>query len=395
MTAFIEKVAEYPNSNFVTFRFANLGRSSYDGTQYNVYNTTTGWSSGWTNTPPVSYNGYYSSNFNISLSPGYSYMVYSRMMVNGVWYYGDGYYEPVSFYFTPSARPPTDRPAIRQHSASGTTIYMIVDNAYGATSIQWNTPFGTYTRSVQSTPYTEAFYAPSYGTEYIIGAIGINASGSTGEKLAYALTETQAPSITSGGTAGNNTIVVNVSPRSGFDLITVEMWDINAQGMIASKTQGWNGGSAFTVQFAGLVQNASYLFRAKASKTRSDGTYTSTSPYGGWLTIKNEAARPENWKWTTAANSNGHKISGVQFSMLASEWNAFANRINAFRSFKGLSNYNFTSAIRGSDFYFYIFNEANTAIGAMRSTGISNVTRGSQVYASYFNALMNALNGVT
>lgn len=394
MTAYLEKVQEYPNSNFVTFRFANLGRSSYDSQQYNVYNTSTGWSSGWTYAP-VSVLGYYSSNFNISLSTGYNYSVYSRMMVNGTWYYGDSWYEPVSFYFTPPARPPTSEVTALHHSSNGRTINIQVTGTNGATYIDWNTPFGSFTRSVRTVPYIESFTAPSFGTEYIIGAYGWNNSGyAPREKLIYSMSEPAIPSINSGG-SNNNTITINVSPQGGFTSIEVEMWTIDATSRLAVKTQGWNGGYSFSVQFGGLVANASYLFRARALKTANYGGYSPTTTWGGWLTVKNEITRPVNWKWTTAQNSNGHKISGVNFSMLATEWNSFTQRINEFRKYKGASELSYTTAFKGSDFYFYIFNEANNAINGITSTGLSNVTRGDRVYASYFNALMNALNNIT
>ena len=68
-------VQQYPNSQFCTFRFENCARDYYQGTQYLLTNTSSGWSSGWKNTPPVSiYNGT-SSNFNISMTPGSSYNV--------------------------------------------------------------------------------------------------------------------------------------------------------------------------------------------------------------------------------------------------------------------------------------------------------------------------------
>lgn len=395
MTAYVRLVNQNPSSQFCTFYIDNCGRSSYDGIQYRYVNNSTGYSSGWYDISYlyVYWNGSsgYTSEFDISLSPNYTYSVYTRMMVGSTWYNGDSYYEPVTFFF---GAPPTDRVSMVHHSSNGRTINMQVLNAYGATTIDWKTPFGNYSRSVQSTPYTESFTAPSYGTEYVIGAVGRNSAGSVGEKLANTMTEPATPSINSGGSA-DNTITINVNPTGGWTTIEVEMWTIDATSRLAIKTQGWNGGSSFNVQFGGLVANASYLFRTRASKTASYGGYSPTTAWGGWLTVKNESTKPTHWKWTTAQNSNGHKISGAQFSMLATEWNSFTQRINAVRKYKNLSNYSFTTVSRGGTFYFYLFNEANTAIGAMNSTGLANVTRGDKVYASYFNALMNALNNIT
>lgn len=404
MTHYTYKVAEYPNSEFVTFCFANLGRSSYDGSQYRYVNNSTGYDSGWRNTPPVSYNGYYSSNFNISLSTGYSYSVYTRLLYNGTWYYGE--YDPVYFYFTPPARPPTNTVSMDVYTAGNNNITMRVLGTYGATAINWKVKDRSgYTvfngdRSVSGTPYYETFYGLTAGTEYTISANGYNTNGYAGEKVSPTMTNPATPSI-SKSSVGNNNIVINVRPNGGFDQIEVEMWTIDASSRLAVRTQGWNGGYSFDVQFGGLVANASYLFRARASKSSSWANYyPAPSNWGGWLTVKNEVARPSNWKWTTAQNSNGHKISGAQFSMLASEWNSFTQRINQFREYKStdsnpINQYPFTYVSRGNIFYFNYFNEANTAIGQVISTGVSNVARGSKVYASYFNALMNALNNIT
>lgn len=388
-------VAKYPNSQFCTFRFENLARSSYQGTQYYLTNTSTGWSSGWQNTPPVSiYNGT-SSNFNIYMTPGYSYSVQTRMMWNGVWYEGQYGYEPIYFYFDPPIpQRPTDRIAMDVWSASTSSITMRVLGTYGATNVDWTIINQTtggrnyYTRSTQGTPYYETFSGLTAGTEYVISANGYNAGGYAGEKLANAMTNPATPSISKGTTTEKNTIAINVSPNGGFDSIEVEMWTIDATSRLAIRTQGWNGGGSFSVQFGGLVPNASYLFRARATKTSS---YYSPSPsaWGAWLTIKNDMARPLDWSWYST------KVSGGEFNMLATEWNAFTDRINEFRMYKSLTSSTFTTAVRGQSFYFYQFNEARAAINSMRATGLSTVTTGDVIYASHLNTLMNTLNAIT
>ena len=393
-------VQQYPNSQFCTFRFENCARPYYEGTQYYLTNTSTGWSSGWVNTPPVSISGSVSSNFNISMSPGFSYSVRTRMRWNGVWYDGAYPYEPITFYFRESTpQPPTDRIAMDFWSASTSSITMRILGTYGATSVSWQVINQTtgqrdyYSRNTSGTPYYETFSGLTAGTEYVISATGSNSGGSVGEKLANVMTNPATPSISSGGTT-NNTVTVNVRPNGGFNSIEVEMWTIDAVSRIAIRTQGWNGGSPFSVQFGSLVPNASYLFRARTIKT---SPYYSPSPsaWGSWITIKNEAARPDNWKWTSGQNSNGHKISGGRFSLLATEWNQFTARINAFREYKGMTQKSFTTAIRGNPVYFYMFNEAKAAIDEMRNTGLSNVTSRSPVYAAHLNTLMNTLNAVS
>lgn len=388
-------VQQYPNSSFVTFRFENCARDYYQGTQYYLTNNSTGWGSGWQNTPPVSiYNGT-SSNFNISMTPGYSYSLRTRMMWNGVWYDGAYPYEPISFYFNaPTPRPPTDRIAMDFWSSSTSSVTMRILGTYGATSVYWQVINQTtgqrdyYTRSTSGTPYYETFSGLTAGTEYLISATGSNTGGSVGEKLANAMTNPATPSISSGGTTGTNTVTVNVRPSGGFTSIEVEMWTIDAASKIATRTQGWNGGGSFSVQFGALVPNASYLFRARATKTSA---YYSPSPssWGAWLTIKNEMARPLNWTWHTS------KASGQPFNVTAAEWNQFTTKINDFREYESLSRYSFSNAIRGQPFYFNMFNEARAAINEMRATGLGTVTRGNPIYASHLNTLMNTLNAIT
>lgn len=388
-------VAKYPNSQFCTFRFENLARSSYQGTQYYLTNTSTGWVSGWQNTPPVSiYNGT-SSNFNIYMSPGFDYSIRTRMLWNSAWYEGQYGYEPIYFNFpSPTPQRPSDRIAMDLWSASSSSISMRILGTYGATTVDWqiiNQTTGVrnyYTRSTQGTPYYETFSGLTAGTEYVISANGYNAGGYAGEKLANAMTNPVTPAISKGTTTEVNTISINVNPNGGFDLIEVEMWTIDATSRLAIRTQGWNGGSNFSAKFGSLVPNASYLFRARASKTSS---YYSPSPssWGAWLTIKNDMARPTDWVWYSP------KASGAEFNMLATEWNAFTAKINEFRLYKSLTAYSFSVAQRGQPFYFYQFNEARAAINTMRSTGLSTVTTGDVIYASHLNTLVSTLNAIT
>lgn len=412
MTAYVQLVRQNPQGQFCTFYITNLGRSSYNGIEYRYVNNTTGYSSGWRSAGVyVAYwdgSWGYTSNFDISLTPAYTYSVYTRMMVGSTWYEGDSWYEPVTFYFTPPPPPaPSDRVSMDFYSAGTNSITQRVLGTYGATHINWkvkdyrsgSTIIDT-DRSVSGTPFYETFSGLTAGTEYEISANGFTYDNNynkqyAGAKLSATMTNPATPSINNGGSS-NNTITIRVSPNGRFDQIEVEMWTIDAVSLLATRTQGWNGGGSFDAVFGGLVANASYLFRARASRGSSYADYyPNPSAWGGWLTVKNEVARPSNWAWTTAQNANGHKISGATFSMLATEWNSFTARINAFRKYKGLDEATFTTASRGGTFYFYMFNEANNAISAMRSTGVSNVSSKNLVYASYFNSLMNALNGIT
>lgn len=366
-------------SNYLAYiRCIETGQSSGD-VGYSYSSSNPHWSQ------PYTFSG-------LTAGTTYSFQGEYRRVGSSYWQY-----TPVNYYTTAGVKPqrPTSEVTAYHYSSSGRTINIQVTGTYGATYIDWNTPWGSYTRSTRSTPYIESFTAPSYGTEYTIGAYGWNSVGyAPREKLIYTMSEPAIPSINDGG-ANNNTITINVNPNGGFTNIEVEMWTIDAASRLAVRNQGWNGGYSFSVQFGGLVTNASYLFRTRASKTASYGGYSPTTSWGGWLTVKNEMTRPSNWVWTTAQNSNGNKISGANYNMLATEWNSFTQRINEFRKYRGSPETSFTSASRGMDFYYYMFNEANNAISGITSTGLSNVTRGDKVYASYFNGLKNSLNNIT
>lgn len=99
--------------------------------------------------------------------------------------------------------------------------------------------------------------------------------------------------------------------------------------------------------------------------------------------------RPSNFSWTYP------KVSGGNFNLTATEWNSFTARINAFRTYKSIGSYSFTSAISGNSFTATMFNQARTAISAMNSSVPSAVSSGGTVYASGLNSLVSALNAIS
>jgi Fibronectin type III domain len=101
-------------------------------------------------------------------------------------------------------------------------------------------------------------------------------------------------------------------------------------------------------------------------------------------------ARPPDWEWHTP------KISGNQFSLTANEWNSFCTKINQFRQYKNKSDYSFTTAISGGNFYAYMFNEARNAINEMSpSISVPSAkSSGDIIYASDLNRLRDSLNSI-
>jgi hypothetical protein len=120
-----------------------------------------------------------------------------------------------------------------------------------------------------------------------------------------------------------------------------------------------------------------------------------------WLTVTVGGSRPTNWAWTTSFVSGGSMTyySAKKYTVLpASEWNNFTTRINDFRSYKGLSNYSFTTVSAGTTFTATIYNQARNAINDMSpsttvpSAVTSQVTK---VTAYHFTRLRDALNSIT
>lgn len=115
---------------------------------------------------------------------------------------------------------------------------------------------------------------------------------------------------------------------------------------------------------------------------------------GHWLepqTFKTKgSSRPYNWNWYSDI------AQGKPIKLSAREWNDFCTKINAFRKYKGLSSYDFTTVSRGQPIKSSVVNEALTAISAIPGHGgLPNRTySGQAITAYYFLQLRIALNKV-
>lgn len=108
-----------------------------------------------------------------------------------------------------------------------------------------------------------------------------------------------------------------------------------------------------------------------------------------FTTLPSGPVRPSNFSWTYP------KVSGGVFNLTAAEWNSFTARINAFRAYKGLSNYSFTTAVSGNNFTAAMFNEARAAISAMGISVPAVQYSDNTIYASLLNDIVSALNSIT
>lgn len=138
------------------------------------------------------------------------------------------------------------------------------------------------------------------------------------------------------------------------------------------------------VTHTGLTANTNYTLYIQAWD--STETYGSGSQY---YVVKTAGARPSNfsgWGITVAA--------GQPCAITAAKWNEFTAKINAFRVYKVLSNYGFTTAVPGNDIYAWM---ANQLVNGMAGLGVSppaTVSSGQDFTAAWLNALTTALNSV-
>jgi hypothetical protein len=121
----------------------------------------------------------------------------------------------------------------------------------------------------------------------------------------------------------------------------------------------------------------------QGNETTIDRNVTTTTP----------AVRPSNFAWSTS------KVSGGNFNLTATEWQALLDKIQQFRAWKGMSAYswtynNFFSS--GFSFTANMFNEVRTAIASMSppTSPPSSVSSGQDVLASYLNGLRDSLNSI-
>lgn len=100
--------------------------------------------------------------------------------------------------------------------------------------------------------------------------------------------------------------------------------------------------------------------------------------------------RPSDWNWWSDI------YSGAPISITASEYNAFTDRINEFRAYKGLSNYSFTRASSGAVIRASMVGQCSDAISDMDPVTSPPYApaAGDEITARFFNRLMNSLNSI-
>ena len=253
------------------------------------------------------------------------------------------------------------------YSGSARTVYWYINGTYKTSK--------SLSNGVSSgAAYT--FTGLSAGTFYEIEADVYNSNG-----LLASFSESIATEIEITLTASATRIQVTISSPGDFTYFK-----------ISCKTQGGieYGGSASystsrTKTFTGLPSNT----RFNIFCSYSQNNYAQYGQVTGTVTTA-KISRPSNFEWTNA------KVTGEAFNLTAAEWNSFTARINAFRTYKGLSNYSFTTAYTGDVFTAAMYTQAQTAIKGIAGygTGIPNAVKGGAITADHFNKIRNELNAI-
>ena len=137
----------------------------------------------------------------------------------------------------------------------------------------------------------------------------------------------------------------------------------------------------------GLTSNSSYIVVCKLyykggwDSIQSDRIYLSDTP---------STSRPSQFYWSNV------KTRGGLYNLTAVEWNDLCANINAVRSYKGLSIYNFTTAYKGDTFYAAMYNQAVESISNIAGVSVylSYVSPDQTVTADHLNLLVSAINSV-
>lgn len=103
-----------------------------------------------------------------------------------------------------------------------------------------------------------------------------------------------------------------------------------------------------------------------------------------------EFERPENFEWTY------EKVSGGSFNLTADEWNALTARINEFRLYKKLPEYEFSVAEKNKPFTAQMYNQVREAIQEIAGYGtlIPEVEQKQKITEYMLNVVVSELNAI-
>lgn len=368
---------QYPASQYNSIEIVGQGIGSY------FVGTGGGSSSGQYYTDPRSFGG---------LTPGTTYYFYANAQYaeggRTVRIPDSGFY---SFTTTSAPTPSTPSPPSISASVNGRSITLTVSKGANTNYIEFE-DYNGYTTNLYENSNRVSLTVPNFDTQYVVYARGHNDVGTSGwtRYSFWSGSDNQAPTVRITTINGDNGIYVAWTASDNGTLqgtyyvyLGSAGGDFNSLSLMARTS-----GSSYTMaldRYGGAFENG------KVYPVRI-GVYDSADNYGyddRYVTVTR--AKPDAFQWDTA------KVSGRDVNVTATEWNRLLNKINEFRSYKGLAPYNnFNYASRGQDILATQFNQAVNAINTMSpSTPTSPiVSSGQTMYASHFNRLRDSLNSI-
>lgn len=195
-------------------------------------------------------------------------------------------------------------------------------------------------------------------------------------------------------TATDTTITFHVTAVEGRSFYRL-YWRLATETI--AKTADFSTTEDFTYTVVGLTPETEYATNVAHWETsiEVDGENNYILMGAQYITTKAAApVRPDDWSWANIATgasvpTYNNKLAPVS----ASEWNGFFARINAFREYKGLSSYSFTTVPAGTSFSAAIAREAIAAIDAIPGAG-TTPAQIRPLQAAFWLDLAAALNAI-
>lgn len=266
------------------------------------------------------------------------------------------------------------------------------DGAYDAEyfKVRLTRNYDDYEHSKTVYSSSATFTGLQYGVAYTIEVRAYYSSSKYGSwTFGYTCTTSPAqPTFTTSSKNGVITVNYNLVESSNVSYVYINLYDSTNSTVLQQKTLTSASGS-FSYN---KVADGKYYIRAQSVFVYSGSYLYCVDDYGTKYTLTKSitiSSKPASFSWAYAKNS------GSDFNLKATEWNSFTSKINEFRDWKGLSDYSFTTAVKGNTFTAAMFNQAVTAINAMYSNNpLSSVSKGSTVTAYILNNIVSVLNNV-
>lgn len=321
-----------------------------------------------------------SNNFSYAftgLTPGLAYELSVQWFASGDTLVGSNSVSDTTLDVTPSL--PT---VIGRGDASLTLSW---GSVMGATNYQLdykpsvNSVWNTVTTSSTST----SLFGLAYGLVYDFRARAfVDGVWRSYSPVSNATVNPKTPSITGDLQGGTVTITVGGMAGTFFDSVIVERLDSNGS-FIDSKPVFSNGGSVTWT----ISPSVGYKFRAYSTKDGVNSvSYSNTVSY----------IRPPNFVFQFSSISKGSNAIVDR-----RDWNNLAAKINAFRVYKELSLYGFTTVTPANqDITAALFNQLVSGANGLSSFMTNNVmpstkSSGDPFYASYLNNIVTSINSIS